>query len=333
MALTFWEKMHLGHLRDTLKATSLTAESIRKVLSDHNLPASCDLLASEGTAAHHADAKVAAEMAQLRAMARDRQGTARTTQMTLGIGIAAVVLIASTAPKEIRRVIYDYEHGQAWLLDILRFVFFSGLLCLAFYYLAKMLEGQVRLWKRLCSGMAEQLDGKAGLDGLTEIADWLGTNWQWFLPPKLGELDVIWAIGVRSQTPVLIVLEHGLSKFMTERFGARVTRRSPDIERWTRTNIFIGGARFRDAAHRTRVQSRLQQMYGGAVQCPRGVYLYGPFAFQGMFDDAGPHADVWIDLVDQVVNPNFHGSPSVTKKVIEELRLLKVLPGADVSHG
>lgn len=329
MGLTFWERMYIGPTRDAYRKRVWPAETIRAGLTNHLVTGGCNMIVAEKGAQADAAGSVAGEMSRLRARAAEVRGSDPTKKVRMAAIALALVVVGTTAERGVRHVRYAIERGKSWggeLAYELAIVLVAGLFA---YFIVRYMNAQVVHWRRLCADLAIRLDGKTGLHGLDEVVHWLDTRWGWFLPPSFGDNDAYWAAGARRGVPVLVVLEHvtatALASYMTARSAGRASRTTHD--RWHRTSVFLQGPRFQDAAHRQRVEATLARMGGGAVQCPSGVYLYGTYTFFGLCRLDGPTSEIWMDLVDQVIDPTFHGAPSAAKQLDEELAFMGLLPG------
>lgn len=335
MGLTFWEKMWLGSMRDAVRRALPAPEAMRASLSNHNVPETCPLVASERGASAGAEAVIAADMAALHARATAVRGTHKTQRRTWTAIALFVSLLLLTVPRWIRNTSHRIENGQPWIGSLLSELAIASILGLLAYGYLKRMGGEVALWKRLCFDWADRIAGRAGMDGLGDVAEWLQTRWRWFLPPDFAKNDVLWAVGTRRGIPVLAVVEHAMVTADTEILarrsgGGRVGKL--DVDSWSRTSVFLQGARFRDAAHRDRIKNKLREIGGGALQCPNGVYLYAGYFGLGFYREAGPTSEIWVDLIDQVVDPGFQGSPSALRELLDELRFLGILPSKDSPH-
>lgn len=338
MALTFWEKAHVRWHRDGAKWSRWGPDVYLEMLQNHAVTETAIIRVAESGAPPGAAARIAAEMSSLRARANEVRGRGPMSRMDVQVALSVALLFLLDLFEKIPKLLKNHKEAVGWTREIIdRFpphVFL--LLAVAFYVGVGMMRGQVGLWKRLCFDWADRLEGKAGLDKLDEVVDWLDARWRWFLPPKFGTIDVLWATGRRRGVPVLAVIEQGSASYITKAVAKRVATGhggglSPEM--WTRTNIFIHGVRFHDAAHRERVQNKANSLCAGIIQCPNGIYLYGAYAFLGMLDAQGPSSEIWLDIVDQIIDWQFHGSATASRKLVNELQRMGLLVAEERLHG
>lgn len=324
MKQTVWELLYRTQARQAQQqARRLRAGKAPDWLSAHGVTESCSLVATRRAVPPGVEAMIAADMAAANERAAASRHTRSHGRMPLYAASSCVILAGWLIYDTVRKVAYDVEHGLPWLGGLVKPFFLLLLLAGTGFYVWGVTTAELRLMERLRADWAARLDGRHGTDVLDEVVAWLETRWAWLLPPNLFANDVMWVIGTRRGVPVLVVLERitgTIYRNMAIGAAAR-TRRNEKVPGgwWTRTNIFLQGAQFRDATHEERVLRTLGRMGGGALQCPSGVYLYAAFGFTRFLRDEGPTSEIWIDLVDQVIDPDFHGSESAAKELRQEL--------------
>ena len=307
-------------------------------LTKHGVTESCALAAAEHWVPPGVDGMIKADMEAARERADASKSRRVHRRMPWYMGAAFWIMSAWIVFDGVRRAISNAEANYPWLGSLLRELGWAAGIALFGVLLWAQTMGELRMMDRLCADWATRLDGKHGSDVLDEVIAWLETRWAWFLPPKIFANDVMYAIGTRRGAPVLAVLErYNATIIYNMALGvAARTRRNEKVPGgwWTRNNVFIHGVRFRDADHRERVRRTLAGMGGGAIQCPNGVYLYAAFSFMGGYWYGEPTSEIWIDLVDRVIDPDFHGSESAAKALQRELVLLGLAaPGLPAPEG
>lgn len=336
MALTFWERAHLKWVRSGAKWSKWGPDVYLESLLNHGITESCMLRVAERETLPQARAKVADEMALLRAKANEKRGQGLMSRMDVQLGTALLCLLFLEVITALPKLLKSHNAEVGWLREIAnRYGLAMLLIVVAAVVGLGLAHGQVTLWKRLCTDWSERFAGKGGMDSLDDVVAWLDAKWRWFLPPDFATIDVMWATGNRRGAPVLAVLEQGQAHFAVASIRKRAATGHGGVApvMWTRVNLFIHGVRLHDVAHRERVVKALNSICGGVVQCPSGVYVYGAFAFLGTFDAEGPSSEIWVDLADQIIDPQFRGSPSATRKRLDELRRMGLLAGVEMSHG
>lgn len=326
MKRTFWEtayRMYLTRVRNAVFRRAATGSS-RERMGNHLVTADCAIVAAEHAVPPGVELMIASEMAAVRDRAKTSKILRVHRRSPWYAGAVMVFLSGQFVHEIVRPFSQHFQQGLPWTaVPILRPLFMTGVVLAAWSGVGFML-GERRIMDRLCADWASRLDGKWGSDVLDEVITWLDTRWAWLLPPNLFANDVLWAVGTRRGAPVLAVLERctGSVVFSLASGGSarRGGARAADGY-WTRCNVFIHGARFRDAEHRERLRATLTTMGGGAVQCPNGVYLYGAFRFLRFFREEDPTSEIWIDLVDRVLDPDYPGSEAAAKEIHRELVL------------
>jgi hypothetical protein len=335
MGLTFWERMSQRYIRSVRGRYRYDPETVRLFMTNHRVREDSTIVAAERSVPAGAEEMIAGEMAALRGRARDArvgETIARTPWMRAAVFVALCFVFFW---KSGRAALRDYERGQSWGGHLLMGIVSVAVFVFLWFALTRRTLFGVDPHVRACEDFAERLGGKAGNGTLDEVVAWLDARWKWFLPPQLGANLVVWAIGERRGVPVLVVLEKynaALRSNVVSSFSLPTRRDQLPSGLWTRCNVFIHEARFSDAVHRERVQSTLQRMGGGVVQCPNGVYLYGTLAFMGSSREEGPTSEIWVDLVDQVIDPGFQGSPGAAKALQEELALIGLDLAKEIPH-
>lgn len=322
----FWDTLYRGYYRRALPRSAKYFAGKLDWLHRHGVTESCALVAAQRAVPPDVEAMIAADMGAARERAERSKDTRPHRNMPWNTAAAVVIVVGWVIYEAARHLYQDVASGSPWLGNLAYLLFFIVLFSLMGVYSWGMAAAEVRLLDRILADWAARLDGKHGTDVLDEVVAWLEARWAWLLPPKMFANDVLWVIGSRRGVPVLVVLERitgTVTRNMMIGAAAR-TRRNEKVpgEWFTRTNIFLQGARFRDAAHEERVQKAIARIGGGAVQCPSGVYLYGVFGFDRFLREEGPTSEIWIDLVDQVIDPDFQGSESAARELHQELVFL-----------
>lgn len=325
MKRTFWETAYRRVLASYGHATVFTTpESSLERMRNHRVTEDCAIVAAEHGAPPGVELLIASEMTAVRARAKWSNRLRVHGRMHWYLGSLTVFFTGQILHDIVRRFIRHFRQSCPWTeLPIPESLYLTGLM-LGMWGALGFMMGDLRTKDRLCADWASRLDGQWGSDVMDEVIAWLETRWAWLLPPNMFANDVMWAIGTRRGAPVLVVLEEYTAtlvfKFVFGGFRhARGGKSAMGF--WTRCNVFIHGARFRDADHRERLRATLTTMGGGAVQCPNGVYLYGAFRFMRFFREEDPTSEIWIDLVDRVLDPDYPGSEAAAKEIHRELVL------------
>jgi len=322
----FWDTLYRGYYRQALPRSAKYFAGKVDWLHRHGVTESCALVAAQRAVPPDVGAMIAADMAAARERAERSKGAGSHRNMAWNAAAGVAILVGLVIYDAVRYLYRNVEHGEPWLGNLAEWLIMIGLVVLMGVYSWGMAAAEVRLLDRILADWAARLDGKHGTDTLDEVVAWLEARWAWLLPPNLFANDVLWVIGSRRGVPVLVVLER-ITGTITRNVMVGAAARTRRNEKapggwWTRTNIFLQGARFRDAAHEERVQKAIARIGGGAVQCPSGVYLYGVFGFDRFLREEGPTSEIWIDLVDKVIDPDFQGSESAAKELQQELVFL-----------
>jgi hypothetical protein len=316
---TFWEiiyKRYTRWARQRVRSTD-PAKALQR-LAKHGVTDSCPLVAAQGSVPSGVEARIAADMAAAWEMAATKKDQRLNWRMPWYHAVAFAVIIGVVGGQIARSIIHHVRYGSPPLHHVLVELLFLTVVTAVGVALG-FATGEQRVMDRLCADWAERLGGAWGSSKLDQVVTWLETRWAWLLPPDLFANDVLWAMGARRGIPVLAILERSTESilFDTKQGVAARTRRNEKVRggQWTRTNLFLQGVRFRDAEHKERVCEKLAKMGGGVIECPNGVYLYGPFYFMRLLRESGPTSEIWIDLVDQVIDADFHGSESAAKEL------------------